>query len=98
MGRYKEILDRADLRQIRDYMQFGVESVLPDPFSYQEWLERADQTLMQILEKSFPEATNLETRSDALFDHIETYGDVYLDIGLRAGFRLAVQLLTEADT
>ena len=78
---------------MREFLASGVECVEIDPRSYKERIEVSRKYFLDSLRKAFPDKNEYEEMASRLYGFVGAVEDVYMEIGLQAGFRLAVQLL-----
>ena len=93
MSYIKEIFERQDLYSVCQFLKTGDELIKKDERPYMERLKSTEQTALKALRTL---VTN-EKESEDLFNKIIDYAcaceDVYLEIGVRCGFLLALQVL-----
>ena len=87
------ILQRADVRQIRAFLLHGVEDLEPEAHISVQRLKEESEPIYTRLEKLYPDEDALD---EALYDlscSFAAYEKTYLELGVMAGARLARQLL-----
>jgi len=93
MDYLEQILQRADVRQIRTFLLHGAEAVEPGAcFSAQKLAEESEPIYTR-LEKLYPNRDALDEANADLARALAAYQDAYLELGIVAGARLARQLM-----
>ena len=93
MNYIDEIFARADIRQICEFLSSGTGEDEPDRRPFIERLQSADTHFHDQLAKEFPEnPERVERLWNSMDDPTAVYEDVFMEIGLRIGFSLAVQI------
>ena len=91
----KEIFERADLQQIREYL-LGDTSVLErDTRTYEERLKQNCTPIIKRIEKISKDDQELDELFSEYSNAEEAHKDVFLEIGMKVGARLMFQLLCE---
>lgn len=91
----KQIFERADLQQVREFLICGLDPLEPDKRTYAQRLEDSSINILNTLKRTSNEDDELDRAGCYLGDATETYRDVFLEIGMKAGARLMFQLLCE---
>lgn len=91
MNYIDEIFLRADIRQIRAFILNGVSEVI-DPRSYLERIRSADREMDLELSKSYPDEMEREKVCVCFYNYADTLKEVYMELGLQAGMRIAGQI------
>ena len=60
MSYIDEIFKRADIRQIREFLLYGVEEINTDPRPYKERLESAEKRMTARLHEEYPDIVKYE--------------------------------------
>lgn len=96
----KEIFERADIKQIREFL-IGGTIVANDYYgTYEERLDRNSEDIVFALKRITKDDTDDSRFNEATNDLIlalMTYKEVYSEIGMKIGARLMFQLLFEDD-
>ncbi|MCL2545372.1 MAG: hypothetical protein FWE77_05575 [Clostridia bacterium] len=88
-----EILQRANVRQIRAFLLHGVEDLETDTRPPAQRLKEESRPIYARLEALYPDGDALD---EALYDlsrALAAYAATYLELGIIAGARLARQML-----
>jgi len=96
----KEILERADIKRIREFILDDV--IIADNYdgTYQERIDRDSEEIIYALEKLSKENTEKNHPDETMQDFkiaLFAYRDVFTEIGMKIGARLLYQLLHEND-
>ena len=94
----KQILDRTDIQHISEFLVSGIE--LGDPPSKKSYKERLNEGSLNIERWLRINAKDEDDRDKVFFDFgiaTDTYREVFLEIGMKVGARLMLQLLCDND-
>ena len=94
----KEIFERADIKHFREFVL--KENIISNNSygTYQERLGRDSEDIINSLKRNLKDDENNSPFSEAMEEltiAFFTYRDVYLEIGIKIGARLLLQLLYE---
>ncbi len=89
MSYLDDILERADIQQIREFLLYGTEAT-PDPHPRKERLDRAHRLLVDYLQTACPDT--VQETLDAVYAYALTAEEIFMELGLQAGATLACQL------
>lgn len=89
MSYIAEIFERADIQQIREFLLNGAELPEISHKSYAQRLSDGMDKAFTMFRTYFPE--NHDAMEQSLVLANQAYQDVYMEIGLQVGFRLAMQ-------
>ncbi len=92
MNDIEEIIKRTNLQQISAFLASGAQTLRIETDSYEERLRKSDAPFYDWLKEhlhSYDESNALEM---IMSERISVYEKVYLELGLRAGVMLALQL------
>jgi len=92
MSYVEETLKRASVQSIREYLMYG-DSVGEQTESYEERLNKAFKDCLQIAQKYDSRGEESELFA-AINSMVTEHENVYMEIGIQAGFRLAKEMLT----
>lgn len=96
MSFIKEYLSRADLQEIRTYIQGAEGTGKIDTRTYKQRLEDGRKPLLDFLKGLYSDSWEYENQTSAIVaDALGTYEDVYLEVGIKIGARIAYQLFCE---
>ena len=88
METYENILSRADLQQIAAFLIHGSGRKLLDGGSAMQRIHQLQIQVDELLEQSVPDIDQRDTISDALGELYSVTQNAYLELGLRAAFRM----------
>lgn len=93
MNFIERYLARANIQEIRTYIQ-GAEAIGEiDTRTYSQRLESGRKPLLDFLKELYPDPWEYEKKlSGILADMLGAYEDVYLEVGMKVGARMAYQL------
>ncbi len=86
-----EIFLRANIQHIRSFLLYGTEELRIDPRPYGERIKSATQRLTDHLHELYTDKDEFENETALLFDCLDAYESVYMELGLQAGSLLAAQ-------
>ena len=91
----KEIFERADMKQIREFI-LGKGIIAENYYgTYQERLDRDSEDILYTLKRCLKEEDQLNEAMQELHEAFFAYRDVFTEIGMKVGARLLFQLLYE---
>ena len=93
MDYIEEIFARLDLQHIREFLMHGVECVEVDRKTYRQ---RADEPLtatVTMIQDKIPDVDEHEKITGQVYGCVSAAENVYMEIGMRCGAVLAMQLL-----
>ena len=93
MDHLNNILERADLRQIRAFLLHGVEGLENEANSSAQRLREESQPIYARLEKLYSGEAALDEAIADLARALAAYEETYLELGVKVGARLARELL-----
>lgn len=89
---FKGLEKRTDVTALVDFLLYGMEYLTPPPNeSYDQRLTAAQEKIDAFLSDRFPDRRECDKISTDLWDQIGTFSDVYFEVGLLTGARLAMQ-------
>lgn len=93
MSYIAKILERADIRQIRNFLLDGVESPKENNnnINYEKRLEDAGERVFEKAEEKLPEIL------DDIFNYYGVVQNVYMEVGMKCGAKIAAQLLGKQE-
>lgn len=90
---FKDLLGRANLINIGSFIISGSECCIDEPeLTYTERIREAEQKTGQFLDANFPELNKNNEVSMRFYELADVYRDVYFEIGMIAGAKIALQL------
>jgi len=93
MNHIDEIFQRLNLQQIQSFLLSGEELVEISHKDYKSRLEEAWKSLAAVLKQKFPEREDYENIAGEVFAYASVTEEVSIEIGMRCGAVLAMQLL-----
>lgn len=91
MSYITEMFERADIQQIRDFLLNGTELPKRTHAPYEQRLAKSMNEVMEMIQAHFP--NEQEQMENSIIQAVSAYEDVYLEIGLQIGIKLAMQVL-----
>lgn len=89
----KEILNRANLYALETHILYGSEAVvLPPEKTYAEKLKRAERDANIFFKNHFTSTSEYDEISGLFYEQIEVFKEVYFEIGLILGAKIALQI------
>lgn len=90
-----EIFERANLKQICNFLLYGAEVVEVSDKSYEERIKEADSQIRSIIKEKLTNH-NTDDEIERVINDISNYGieseQVYMEIGIQCGAMLAMEL------
>jgi len=93
MDNFDEILKRADLQRIREFIINGVGDGDIDPRTYEERQREAEKPMREYLENRYPDEQERAAAFEQILPAICGNQEIFLEVGMIAGARLCYQLL-----
>ena len=93
MDNFDEILRRADIQSIREYILNGVGDGGVDPRSYAERQREAEAPMRGYLESICPDERTRAAAWEQILPAITGNQEIFLEVGMVVGARLCYQLL-----
>lgn len=95
MSFVSEVLVRADIREITEFLLYGAERKIKDNRSCEERIDKAQEDIGNWLKEKFPGQRECDEACDFIWNSFTLTSEAYLELGLTAGFLLAPQLKSE---
>ena len=93
MSYISEMLRRANLQELREFLKTGCEVAKYDTRPYQEREKAAFEKVRAALRGKIHDPQELEEASNAVMEYAGVAEDIYMELGLRCGFILAAQVM-----
>ena len=93
----KDAFARTDLRQIRQFLLYGLDELDSESQSYNARLKNGCELIHNRLKSAYPEESEREQAVADLSKALTAYESVYMEIGMKIGARLIHQLLLTDD-
>lgn len=90
-----ELLKRADLREVTEFLMVGAEKKEKEIRSCEERIRGAERTLCEWIEAGYPSFEEQNRATDTVFGAVGQVSEAYLELGLVSGIRLAAQYYEE---
>ncbi|MPN36775.1 hypothetical protein SDC9_184286 [bioreactor metagenome] len=90
MGYISEIFERANIQHIREFLLNGGELLEVNPAPYEQRLADDLKKALGMVQAYIPEEH--EQIQNTILQAVSSYEDVYMEIGLQVGIRLAMQI------
>lgn len=90
---FEKVLERADIQHLRSFLLIGKEC---EHLSFEPYKRRVDEprrAVLKMIEKKFPDMDDNEPLNGKFLDATGAYMDVFMELGLQAGMKLAAQVL-----
>ena len=87
-----DILRKADYQHIREFLLYGVECAQREPGPYEKRIKQADYRVYDLLKEVSHDSEQYEFLWEQISLSLSQYANVYMEMGLRAGIRLAVRM------
>ena len=97
MNIYNEMLERAKLQHIRGFIQCEGADLDIANLSYHERIKLGERRILERLKALIPDAMDYDNAESELNTAFGAYGDVYMEIGMKVGARLIMELLLKDD-
>jgi len=95
---FKDVLKRANLHAVEFFLRNGGETFAEvPPQSYRERLAAAETAITNFLEARYPDPQTFDRVWQYLGEHLGTMEDVYFEMGMLVGAKLAFQLRGKMD-
>ena len=93
-----EIFARASIPQIRSFLIDGVEDVKPDTRPYRTQIEEIQKQCIAKLRENYGDSTECDEMIDLMTQYVIAVQNVYAEIGLQVGAKLAAQYFQNTKT
>jgi len=97
MDYIKDAFNRMDLRQIRQFLLYGVDDFDRENQPYRDRLKNGSDPIYHRLNGLYPEEAERDKAAADLSLALTAYEAVYMELGMKAGARLIHQLLLTDD-
>lgn len=92
-----KVFERMNIQQIRYFLLYGAEEATIDNRPYTVRLKSGSEPINKRLASLYPDKKELDNANDDLSKALTAYEKVYMELGMKAGARLAYQLLFSDD-
>ena len=90
-----DILARANLQQIREFILYGSESLDVSKKDYLQRLTEAREAAIVAIDEKVSDPAAADALTELMFAYASSVGDVYMEIGMQCGASLSSQLLSK---
>lgn len=97
MNQIDKLLNRASLHQIREFLISGLEEVEKNYEPYPERLKQSSDPVFRRLKQVYSDSAELDVATEEFLLTLNTYQDIYLEMGMKIGARLFFELVS-SDT
>ena len=84
---------RMNLSQIQNFLLYGTEEIPCVQQSYKDRLKEQTQPIYKRLREIYPDGEERDNAEDDLAKALTAYEHIYMEIGMKAGARILMQLL-----
>jgi len=88
-----EIFTRLDIQHIREFLLHSVECVEINDKSYRQRIDDSRKTAIAMIQAKFPDEDESIKITDEVYDYASACEEVYMEIGMQCGAKLAMQLV-----
>jgi len=97
MDGISDILARANLQQIREFILYGSEPLEISKKDYFQRIAEAREVAIAAVEEKVPNAADADALTECMFAYASAVGEVYMEIGMQCGASLSSQLLSKNE-
>lgn len=90
---FEKVLERTDIQHLRSFLLYGKECESLSSETYERRAEEPQRAVTKLLEKKISGMEDSDALNDSVMNAVAAYTDVFMELGLQAGMRLAVQAL-----
>jgi len=94
MNYTSEIFDRVNIQHIREFLLHGVPCCEISDKSYEDRIDELQKAGISSVERGFSDNREREAVVSQIFSYADAVESVYMEIGMKCGMALAVQLLS----
>jgi hypothetical protein len=89
-----EIFDRLNIQHIREFLLHGVPCCEISDKSYEDRIDELQKAVIERVESGFSDNREREAVISQIFNYVDAVESVYMEIGIKCGAALAVQLFS----
>lgn len=90
---FKDLLKRAELKSIKDFIVWGEETYEEcEKKSYEERMKDAERNIGDLFEEYFPDNETNDKAFSLYYKQMSVYQDVFFEMGMLAGAHLALEI------
>jgi len=90
---FREVIERADMQNLSAFLLYGKGSGKVNYESHNKRLKDSLYTVINMIEKKFPSIYDNDSLKETVYLAIGEYIDVFIELGLQTGMKLAAQIL-----
>lgn len=90
---FEKVLERSDIQHLRSFLLHGKECDNLNNETYKKRLDEPRRAVLKMIEKKFPDMDDNEPLNGKVYDATGAYMDVFMELGLQAGMKLAAQVM-----
>lgn len=94
MSYTSEIFNRMNIQHIIEFLLNGTECLDISDKSYEDRIEELHKEAIERVECGFPDRKESEAVISKIYNYVSVVESVYMEIGMKCGAALAVQLLS----
>ena len=94
---FDKILERANVQYLRSALLGKAFDEIQDK-PYKERLDGPRRELLKMIEEKLPDMEDNEPLNEKIYNSTGAYADVYMELGLQAGVKIAMDILTAGIT
>ena len=88
----EKIFARLNIQHIREFLMNGEEATNVDTMGFAERIEQRFNSVMKKIRARFPDVKELDVLADIICEYSVVCEDVYMEIGINCGFKMAKML------
>lgn len=96
MNYTSEIFERVNIQHIREFLLHGVPCCEISDKSFEERIDELQKAAISSVERGFSDNREREAVVSQIFNYADAVESVYMEVGMKCGMMLAVQLLGES--
>ena len=96
MSYIDEIFKRLDIQHIREFLLHGVDESEISSKAYKERIDEARDPVIEFIQQKF-EPEECEEITGRIYDYASVCENVYMEIGIKCGAKIAAQLFERED-
>lgn len=93
---FDKVLERANVQYLRSALLGKAYDEIQDK-PYQERLDGPRCELLKMIEEKFPDMKENEPLNEKVYASTSAYADVFMELGLQAGVKMAMDILTSGQ-
>lgn len=94
MNYTSEIFDRVNIQHIREFLLHGAACCDISDKNYEDRIDELQKVAISSVERGFPDTRERDIVVSQIFNYADAVESVYMEIGMKCGMMLAVQLIS----